>query len=63
MISSLCTNDKLKFTSSGVYDFCMRARTHFLPNSDTFPIVLKRIQCCSVKFIVAGALQGIFAYW
>jgi len=63
MVSRLCANDKLEVTSNGVYDFCMRARTHFLPNSDTFPIVLRWIQCCSAKFIVAGALQGIFAYW
>jgi len=41
MISRLSVNDKLKFTSSGVYDFCMRARTHFLPNSDTFSIGLR----------------------
>jgi len=40
----------------------MGTRTHFLPNSDTFPIVLRRIQCCSALFIGAGAQLGIFAY-
>jgi len=28
MTSSLCANDRQKVTYSGVYDFCMRTRTH-----------------------------------